>query len=175
MALRKRQEPIQEKVLDVDASMQGTMAFRDPVNLKINGKFEGKLDTKGKLMVGEHATVNADIKGEQITVAGKVNGNISATKDLKVISPAHIIGDIATPLLSVAEGAIIDGNIKMSAGGRKGKESLSAEDVAKFLEVDTSMVVDWADNGKLPGIKDGNSWRFDKNKIDEWIANEKVK
>ena len=48
-----------EKTLDVDASMQGSLIFKDPVNLKINGRFEGTLNTKGNLMIGEHATVNA--------------------------------------------------------------------------------------------------------------------
>ena len=55
--MRKRKvEALQqtgEKVLDVNASMQGTLRFDDPVNLRINGKFEGTLDTKGMLMVGE--------------------------------------------------------------------------------------------------------------------------
>ena len=37
-------DPVREKILDVDASMQGTLSFNDPVNLRINGKFEGKLN-----------------------------------------------------------------------------------------------------------------------------------
>ena len=97
-------ETPKEKILDVDASMQGTLSFNDPVNLRINGKFEGKLNTKGILMVGEHADIAADIVGEHITVAGKVSGNIKARKELKVISPARIVGDIETPVLSVSEG-----------------------------------------------------------------------
>ncbi|MCK4462992.1 MAG: polymer-forming cytoskeletal protein, partial [Candidatus Omnitrophica bacterium] len=84
-------ETPKEKILDVDASMQGTLSFNDPVNLRINGKFEGKLNTKGILMVGEHADIAADIVGEHITIAGKVSGNIKAYKELKVISPARIV------------------------------------------------------------------------------------
>ena len=59
MPLRRRKEDLEqkEKVLDVDASMQGTLAFKDPVNLRINGKFEGRLETKGFLTIGEHAVV----------------------------------------------------------------------------------------------------------------------
>ena len=174
MAFRKHEES-KEKVLEVDASMQGTLSFKDPVNLRINGNFEGKLNSKGKLMIGEHAVVSADIKGEYITVAGKVNGNIIAENELKLISPAHITGDVSAPLLTVAEGALIDGNIKMSTGSRKSGGSLSAEEVARFLEVEPSMILEWADNGKLPGTKEGKAWRFDKSKIDARIANEKVK
>jgi len=109
----KKQEG--DRVLDVDASMQGSLAFKDPVNLRINGRFEGTLNTQGNLMIGERAAVNADITGDSIVVAGKVNGNINALKELKLIAPACVVGDIQTPLLSIAEGAIFEGNSKMLA------------------------------------------------------------
>ena len=38
MAFKKK---LEEKILDVDAAMQGSLTFKDPVNLRINGKFEG--------------------------------------------------------------------------------------------------------------------------------------
>ncbi len=170
-------ETPKEKILDVDASMQGTLSFNDPVNLRINGKFEGKLNTKGILMVGERADIAADIVGEHITVAGKVSGNIKASKDLKLISPARISGDIETPVLSVAEGAVINGNIKMSSATKNLSSSgdmLSLDEVAKYLEVDKGMISEWAENGKLPGKKEGNNWRIEKAALENWVSNEKV-
>ncbi len=165
-----------EKVLDVDASMQGTLSFKDAVNLKINGRFEGVLNTKGNLMIGEEALVNADITGESIIVAGKVNGNITALKDLKLISPARVVGDIRSPLLSIAEGAIFDGSCRMLARPENSTQDvMSIDDVAKYLEIDTSLAHEWADAGRLPGTRDGNSWRFDRTRIDEWIAQGKIK
>ena len=81
-----RRDKNEQKILDVDASMQGTLAFRDPVNLRINGNFEGKLDTKGSLTIGDNASVRADIKGEEIMIGGKVVGNILAEKELKILN-----------------------------------------------------------------------------------------
>ena len=80
MALgRKRvEEAPQEKVLEVDASMQGSLSFKDPVNLRISGNFEGTLDTKGTLAIGERADVKATIQGEVIIIAGTINGGITA-------------------------------------------------------------------------------------------------
>lgn len=169
-----------EKILDVDASMQGSLSFKDPVNLRINGKFEGILNTKGNLMVGEHASVNADITGESIIVAGKVNGNITALKELKLISPSCVVGDIATPLLSIAEGAVFEGNCKMLAHSKTGDSHtsaslMSAEELAKYLEVEIGVISEWVNSGKLPGMKEGDSWRFDRNRIDEWVAQGKIK
>jgi len=173
----KSEDLKKEKVLDVDASMQGTLSFNDPVNLRINGKFEGKLNTKGMLFVGEHAEVIADIRGEQITIAGKVRGNIKASREIKVISPATIEGNLETAVLSVAEGSVINGNVKMVYGSKSQSledEILSVDEVAKYLEIEKKVVTEWAENGKLPGTKEGNKWRISRGVLDNWVANEKV-
>lgn len=159
-----------ERVLDVDASMQGSLSFKDPVNLHINGKFEGLLNTKGNLMIGEHALVNADITGESIIVAGKVNGNINALKEIKLIAPACVIGDITSPLVSIAEGAIFDGRCKMRQGAM-----MTSEELAKYLEVEVGVISEWVNSGKIPGSKEGDGWKFDRSRIDEWVAEGKIK
>ena len=168
-----------ERILDVDASMQGTLSFKDPVNLKINGKFEGILNTKGNLMIGEHASVSADVTGESIIIAGNVRGNIIALKELKLIAPACVVGDIKTPLLSIAEGAIFDGTCEMLSKSRSEElhrqNMMSPEELAKYLEVDQALIAEWANSGKLPGMKEGESWRFDRSRIDEWVAEGKIK
>jgi len=176
MMTRRDKKHEAEKVLDVDASMQGTLIFKDSVNLRINGTFEGVLNTKGSLMIGEHAVVNADITGESIVIAGKVSGNITALKDLKLISPARVIGDIKSPLLSIAEGAVFDGTSRMlgKADGLT-DNAMTPDDLAKYLEIETNLVYEWANSGRLPGTKSGNAWKFERAKIDEWIAQGKIK
>jgi len=167
-----------ERILDVDASMQGSLMFKDPVNLRINGRFEGTLNTKGNLMIGERAVVNADITGDSIVVAGKVNGKVNALKELKLIAPAVVTGDIQTPLLSVAEGAVLEGSCKMrakDAGDLSKNILMTPDELAKYLEVDAAMVLDWVGTGRLPGMREGNAWRFDRSKIDEWVASGKIK
>lgn len=173
----KKQEG--ERVLDVDASMQGSLIFKDPVNLRINGRFEGTLNTKGNLMIGENAVVNADIAGDSIIVAGKVNGTIRALKELKLISPAVVIGDISTPLLSIAEGAVLEGTSKMLAKSRSESANrmalMSPDELAKYLEVDSSVVLEWVNSGKLEGVREGDQWKFDRSKVDEWVSLGKIK
>lgn len=169
---KDRNEP---KILDVDASMQGTLAFKDPVNLRINGSFEGKLDTKGSLTIGDNASVRADINGEEIVVGGKITGNISATKQLKILSTAHIVGDITTPVLSVDTGAVIQGKCQMLGHPNQKGRIFNADELAKYLEVDLSSIVNWANSGKIPAFKEGNEWKFDSVIVDEWIAKERAK
>lgn len=169
-----------ERVLDVDASMQGSLVFKDPVNLRINGRFEGTLNTKGNLMIGEDAAVDADISGDSIVIAGKVNGTIRAAKELKLIAPARVVGEVSTPILSVAEGAVIDGMVRMITKPDAGlplslQATMTPEELSKYLEVEVNMILDWVNSGKLPGVREGAAWRFERNKIDEWVAAGKIK
>ena len=178
MGIRDRKHE-SARALDLDASMQGSLVFKDPVNLRINGRFEGTLNTMGNLTIGENAVVNADITGESIIIAGKVHGNIHAISELKIVAPATVIGDIKTPLLSIAEGAVFEGHCRMvsrnSADSQSRLAVMTHEELATYLEVDAAMILDWVNMGKLPGTRDGDVWKFDRTKIDEWVAAGKIK
>jgi excisionase family DNA binding protein len=175
---KKDTEGKKTKVLDVDASMQGSLVFRDAVDLKISGKFEGSLDTKGNLTVGENASVNAEIKGENVTISGKVVGDIVTSSKLCLSRTARVIGDVRTPVLKIEEGAVLQGNCQMvadeSSGGKK-KTILDSRQLAEYLEVELSEVEQWIKDRKIPAFKENNNWKFDKSKIDAWVASEKIK
>jgi len=174
----KKREQDEEKILDVDARMQGTIAFKDPVNLRINGSFEGKLETRGNLTIGENAVVRANIDGDKIIVAGKVTGDIKASESLSVVSPAVIEGNISTPTLSVSEGAIIQGKLTMLGTGQGAEAhdvSLTLRDVAQYLEVESKVVEEWAQKKKIPAKKEEGNWIFSKTEIDRWIQEDSAK
>lgn len=174
---------VEEKILDVNASMQGNMIFKDPVNLKINGTFEGSLTTKGNLTIGESAEVNADIIGENIVIAGKVTGDIIAERSLRLVAPARVIGNIRSPSLMVDEGAVLHGVCQMifdeaeisRLNSKNKKGVMSAEEVARYLEVDVNAVTNWADAGRLRGRKENGGWRFERAIVDEWVKTEKIR
>jgi len=176
----KQKDNLEERVLDVNASMQGTISFKEPVNLKINGHFEGTLDLRGNLTIGPEATVNANINGDDITIAGKVHGDINAKVRIKLVSTAQLVGNIKSPLVVIEEGARFHGNSQMMQGAPKhismdeDSNYMTSEELAQFLEVDTAIVRDWAKVGKIPASKEGNSWKFDRNKIEKWLASEQV-
>ncbi len=179
--MRKRREEIvpqnEEKVLDVTASMQGSLRFDDPVNLRINGKFDGTLDTKGKLHIGKDAKIRANVNGEVVTIAGYVEGNICATSILRLEGSAKLFGDIETPRLAVEEGAIVNGQIRMENGTASSPKSnfMTLSQVADYLEVDITKINEWANNGMLPGDKHSGEWIFDRLKLDQWVSQGKIK
>jgi len=125
----------EEKTIDIEAGMEGNIKFSSPINLRISGKFEGELDTRGVLIIGEKADVHATvIKGENITIAGKVRGDIVSSKRLELSSSAKVIGNIKTPLLIVNQGALLKGDCQMPVEEEKSeiKESLKKEKQSFF-------------------------------------------
>jgi excisionase family DNA binding protein len=169
----------EEKMLDVSASMQGTLRFDDPVNLRINGKFEGTLDTKGKLVIGQKADIKANITGDNVFVSGNVRGNIKAGALLRLEATAVMNGDIETPRFAMAEGAVLNGALSMTAGERSGGAAprgdwMTINQLAKYLEVDTGKVNEWVTSGTLTGTKEGGEWVFERSKVDQWISDGKV-
>jgi len=117
---KKGKSKLQGKVIDIDSGMEGNLKFSTPVNLKINSRFEGTLETKGTLIIGEKADIEAKIvKGEDITIFGKVKGDIVSSKRLELTTSAEVIGNIETPRLIVKEGAILKGNCYVSTKAEK--------------------------------------------------------
>lgn len=165
MAFKKKTE---EKILDVDARMQGSLIFKDPVNLRINGKFEGDLETRGNLTIGQTAQIIANIVGDNIVIGGKMKGRITAKERLTLLPTAIVEGDIYTAKLNIAEGAILEGSCFML------HDFLNAEELARYLEVDLNSIMEWANSGKVPAAKEGNEWRFERKAIDSWVASGKV-
>jgi cytoskeletal protein CcmA (bactofilin family) len=173
-----KKERTEEKILDVDARMQGTIVFKDPVNLRINGSFEGKLETRGSLTIGENANVRADIQGDQMIIAGKVLGDLSASVSIALVPPAVVQGNIRTPSLRVEEGAVLDGRCTMLSASKaedSGSKSMSLRDVAQYLEVEAKVVEEWASQKKIPAMLQDGEWQFNQAAVDKWIQDEKVK
>jgi excisionase family DNA binding protein len=171
MSLRRRKEMLEEvseKTIEINAQMQGSLSFKDQVNLKINGNFNGTLETRGTLTIGSSAFVEAHINGENIIIAGKVRGDIMAKKMLVLMPTAVLTGNISTPKLNVVEGAIFQGKCQMV------DDVLNLEDVAKYLEIEAPSILELANAGKIPGTKSGDAWTFERSKIDSWASSGRV-
>ena len=48
-------------------------------------------------------------------------------------------------------------------------EIMTAEEVARYLKLNKITVYKYAQQGRIPGIKIGNRWRFDREKIEELV------
>ncbi|MGE0267255.1 MAG: polymer-forming cytoskeletal protein [Candidatus Omnitrophota bacterium] len=172
MALGRKplKEETSDKSIEINAQMQGSLKFNDAVNLKINGQFTGSLEAKGTLTIGSDGIVNADITGDNIVIAGKVNGDILANVMLVLMPTAVLTGDIKTPKLNIVEGAVFQGKCQMSGISSDNTDLLDITEVAKYLEIDLQEIEALANAGKIPATKQGKNWKFERSTIDQWAS-----
>ena len=92
-----------------------------PSDIRIDGTFEGKVQTKGRVVVGETALVKGDIICENIDLWGKVNGNVFVKDTLALMEGCHVDGNLNIKRLSVELGATFNGNCRMITDGEFNK------------------------------------------------------
>ncbi len=111
--------------LDKGSRFEGKLHFDGHVRL--NGEFKGDIRAEGTLIVGEGATLEAQISVDTLIVSGSITGDIVARARVELHAPARVVGNITTPVLVVEEGSLFEGQCHMDglAAGRNG--ALGAE------------------------------------------------
>ena len=99
-----------------EASIEGTIEFSGTI--RVDGKVKGKITSKGgTVIVGEKASVDAEILVGIAIIMGEVNGTINAKDRIEVYPPGRVGGNIQTPVISIEPGGILNGNCTMKAPG----------------------------------------------------------
>ena len=80
----------------------------------IEGKIEGQLNIKHRVVVGKGGIVNADIEAREVIVKGTVNGNVKGNYKVEIVPDGVVNGNIVSQRVVLAEGAIFKGNIDMT-------------------------------------------------------------
>ncbi len=81
--------------------------------LRIEGTFEGDINLRGLLVVGETGRVTSEtIQANTVIIAGAVRGNITAEK-IEIRATGRVWGDVVTAAFATEEGAFLRGQITM--------------------------------------------------------------
>ncbi len=80
-------------------------------SVRIDGSFSGIVFSETDVVIGESGEIKANIFGVNVTVAGKVEGNIVAKGTLEVLATSTINGDVRCEKLTVEQGGVLRGNV----------------------------------------------------------------
>ena len=97
--------------LGKETSFNGVLRFKE--SLKIDGTFEGEIESPGFLFIENGATVKANIKVGSVVVGGVVRGNIEASERLEMLTTGKVFGNIRTAKLNIADGVVFEGKCEM--------------------------------------------------------------
>src|SRR3954470_16378103 len=92
--------------------IEGKVSFTGTVLL--NGRVRGEIVSNDTLVVGEKAVINASIRSAIIEVSGEVVGNITATERIELHPSCRVYGDIEAPVVIIDEGALLEGQCRMT-------------------------------------------------------------
>jgi len=102
-----------ENVIGPTATFVGELKCDGGV--RIDGVFQGSLETMGNVIVGETAKVVANLVGRNISISGAVKGNITASGRLEILSTGLVWGDIQVASFLIDEGGVFSGKSQMPA------------------------------------------------------------
>ena len=109
--------------LGANVVIEGTITGSEPVVLE--GTVRGKINLTADLRVGTKSRVEANVHARNVTIEGKLTGDISADERVELIASATVDGNIKAPKIVVAEGATFRGSVDM--GSTRPKEDEHAQ------------------------------------------------
>lgn len=102
-------------VIGADANFKGELSFESAA--KVLGKFEGTINSKGRVFIADGSQCKATVKAKEVSVEGQVEGNVEAADRVEIKNKGAINGDITAARMIMAEGASIDGHCRIGVNG----------------------------------------------------------
>ncbi len=116
-------------LLGRDTAIEGSLTFNETI--RVDGRIKGKLiSPQGTLIIGENASIDADISVGVAIIRGKVNGRVEAEQRVEVYAPAQVSGDISAPTVTIDSGVIFNGNCQMQPANKSAAPKIKAVEKA---------------------------------------------
>jgi cytoskeletal protein CcmA (bactofilin family) len=103
-------------VLATGTVLTGTIVAES--DFRLDGRIEGEINCKGKIVIGPKGSVKGNILTENAEIFGNIEGSIRARERLVLKSTAIIKGDIFIQTLEIEPGAKLNGTCAMA--GKEG-------------------------------------------------------
>ncbi|PWU11916.1 MAG: polymer-forming cytoskeletal protein [Verrucomicrobia bacterium] len=104
-----------KNVLTRDVNIEGTLRFEG--ECIFDGTIKGEIvSPNGVLTVGNSANINGEVKVKELTICGKVLGNVTASEKCELKSSAQLEGDLKAQRIVIEDGACFVGKSEVSPG-----------------------------------------------------------
>jgi cytoskeletal protein CcmA (bactofilin family) len=104
-----------EQGVKVEGKLESTGTFR------IDSAMKGTLVSEETLILGEHATVEGEIHGNYVIIAGRFDGVIRAKGRVEIQTKAIVTGEVHAPCVLIEPGAVFDGSCHMLGSAQTSK------------------------------------------------------
>lgn len=102
----------EESVIDRSSAFDGVL--RTSRNLRVEGQVKGELYCDGTLYIEEGGGVAARVVAANVAIAGELTGEVTCRGRLHILPTGRVSARVATASLAIQEGAIYEGELRMS-------------------------------------------------------------
>jgi cytoskeletal protein CcmA (bactofilin family) len=95
-------------------------------SLEIAGRVEGEVSVSGDLTVDASGLVAANLSGRRLVIRGAVKGDLNATEAVVLEAGAKVVGDLHSPRVAIAEGALVRGHVATGGGSTTERRTSAA-------------------------------------------------
>jgi cytoskeletal protein CcmA (bactofilin family) len=127
-------------IVGAAAKLEGTVVSAG--SLRIDGQVKGQIQADGEVTLSSQSQVEADIRAQNVSVAGRFKGNIVVKGKAHLARGGRIEGNITSKSLVVEEGGVFHGQSLMDAGaasaaadGRSGSQQPAQAEKAPQMKV----------------------------------------
>ncbi|MEP6972759.1 MAG: polymer-forming cytoskeletal protein [Actinomycetota bacterium] len=129
-------------VVGVGARLDGNLVSAG--SLRIDGQVKGQINADGDVTLAPQSQVEADIRAQNVSVAGRFKGNIAVKGKAHLARGGRVDGNITSKTLVVEEGgifhgqSIMDGAAPGSSAGQTGAQAGSQAHAANPADKSTT-------------------------------------
>jgi cytoskeletal protein CcmA (bactofilin family) len=107
------EHPYPKASLPVGERLRITGEITGEENLELHGRFNGRVDVQGIVLIGETAEVRAEVTGTTVVIRGYLVGNVTASGRMVVQPPGDLVGDVSARSFVVPDGAGFQGRVSL--------------------------------------------------------------
>lgn len=100
-----------ETVIGSSITVDGEILGDEP--LVVHGHIKGRVSLREGMYVEPSGVIEADVETREVHVSGQLTGNVIAKERVEIKTGGKITGDIRSPRILIADGALFKGNIDM--------------------------------------------------------------
>ena len=110
----KMAESEEVTIIGAGARLEGNVVSAG--SLRIDGQVKGQINAEADVALSPQSQVEADIRAQNVSVAGRFKGNILVKGKAHLARGGRVDGNITSKTLVIEEGAIFHGQSIMDAG-----------------------------------------------------------
>jgi cytoskeletal protein CcmA (bactofilin family) len=118
----------EKTIIGEQITIEGSICGKE--NLLIEGSMRGKIELEEhQVIVGSKGKVEAEIHAKDVTISGRMTGNIQALGKVEITRAAEFNGEVKARRISVEDGAYIKAVIELDRDDKKKASSAGKPDL----------------------------------------------